>query len=141
MDYYYKAHADTAGTFNGSYHGRGGSNQYTGVPQTHNAFQSRRIYLGFDYTLNKHFQAEFLLADEDNFNTTNTTASTATVGGGGTGTVSVPAPRGAQRRPAVRTARSSFLFETGRYPLAQYLERNRRTWSSDNRLRLPSLRC
>lgn len=92
MDYYYKAHADTAGTFNGSYHGRGGSNQYTGVPQTHNAFQSRRIYLGFDYALNKHFQAEFLLADEDNFNTTNTTASTATVGGGGTGTVSVPAP-------------------------------------------------
>jgi hypothetical protein len=92
MDFFYKGHADTAGTFNGSYHGRGGSNQYTGVPSGHTGFQSRRIYLGFDYVLSKHFSTELLLADEDNYNTTNTTASTVNVGGGGTGTVSVPAP-------------------------------------------------
>lgn len=67
-DFYYKGHADTAGTFNTSYHGRGGSNQYTGVPAGHTAFQSRRIYLGFDYNLSKHFSTEFLLADEDNYN-------------------------------------------------------------------------
>ncbi|TDX01883.1 hypothetical protein [Dinghuibacter silviterrae] len=75
MDYYYKGHGDTAGTFNGSYKGRGGSNQYTGVPSSHSAFQSRRIYLGFDYTLNKSFQAEFLLADEDNYNDPSTATS------------------------------------------------------------------
>lgn len=75
MDYYYKGHSDTAGTFNGSYHGRGGSNQYTGVPQSHSAFQSRRIYLGFDYNLSKHFSTEFLLADEDNFTDPNTTVT------------------------------------------------------------------
>ncbi|HTJ14504.1 MAG TPA: hypothetical protein VL547_20840 [Dinghuibacter sp.] len=70
MDFYYKSHADTAGSWGGgAYHGRGGSNQYTGVPNQHSSFQSRRIYLGFDYTLSKHFQTEFLLADEDNFNT------------------------------------------------------------------------
>lgn len=91
MDFYYKGHADTAGTFNGSYHGRGGGNQYTGVPTSHSGFQSRRIYFGFDYVLSKSFQTELLLADEDNYNTTNTTASTVNVGGGGTGTVSVPA--------------------------------------------------
>ncbi len=92
MDFYYKGHADTAGTFNGSYHGRGGSNQYTGVPAGHTAFQSRRIYLGFDYTLSKHFMTEFLLADEDNFNNVNTTASNVAVTGGGGGTVAVAAP-------------------------------------------------
>jgi hypothetical protein len=75
MDYYYKAHSDTAGTFNGTYKGRGGSNQYTGVPQSHSAFQSRRIYLGFDYNLSKHFSTEFLLADEDNFSDPNTTVT------------------------------------------------------------------
>src|ERR1700744_6421790 len=70
MDFYYKAHADTAGSWGGgAYKGRGGSNQYTGVPSQHSSFQSRRIYLGFDYALSKHFQTEFLLADEDNFNT------------------------------------------------------------------------
>lgn len=70
MDFYYKSHADTAGSWGGgAYHGRGGSNQYSGVPNQHSSFQSRRIYLGFDYTLSKHFMTEFLLADEDNFNT------------------------------------------------------------------------
>jgi hypothetical protein len=81
MDYYYKGHADTAGTWNGSYHGRGGSNQYTGVPAGHTAFQSRRIYLGFDYVLNKHFQTEFLLADEDNFNDPSTSTTPAVPNG------------------------------------------------------------
>jgi len=82
MDYYYKAHADTAGTFNGTYKGRGGSNQYTGVPKGHSAFQSRRIYLGLDYNISKHFSAEVLLADEDNFNDPNIPSGTVAVPNG-----------------------------------------------------------
>lgn len=56
-DYYYKAHAD-------SLH-RGGSNQYTGIPQGRNAFQFRRIYLGYDYFISPKFAAQVLLAAED----------------------------------------------------------------------------
>jgi len=58
-DYYYKAHSDSLN--------RGGSNQYTGIPQTRTAFQFRRIYLGYDYNISKKFTAELLLAAEDNF--------------------------------------------------------------------------
>ncbi len=58
-DYYYKAHTDTLN--------RGGSNQYTGIPKDRNAFQFRRIYLGYDYNITKKFSAELLLAAEDNF--------------------------------------------------------------------------
>ncbi|HXB92943.1 MAG TPA: hypothetical protein VNU72_11665 [Puia sp.] len=58
-DLYYKAHSDTLN--------RGGNNQYTGIPQSRNAFQFRRIYLGYDYNFNKKFSAELLLAAEDNF--------------------------------------------------------------------------
>lgn len=60
-DYYYKAHSDTVGG------GRGGSNQYTGIPQNKNAFQFRRIYLGYNYTFSKRFSTEFLLSSEDDF--------------------------------------------------------------------------
>jgi len=58
-DLYYKSHADSLN--------RGGSNQYTGIPQSRNAIQFRRIYLGYDYNFNKKYSAELLLAAEDNF--------------------------------------------------------------------------
>jgi len=66
-DYYYKAHADALN--------RGGSNQYTGIPKGNNAFQMRRIWLGYDYNFNKKFSTELLLAAEDNFPAGNPPAS------------------------------------------------------------------
>jgi hypothetical protein len=66
-DYYYKGHGDTLN--------RGGSNQYTGIPQNRNEFQMRRIYLGYDYNITKKFSAELLLAAEDNITTGSGTTS------------------------------------------------------------------
>jgi hypothetical protein len=60
-DYYYKDHSDS---FN-----RGGSNQYTNIEQTRNAFQIRRAYLGYDYEITPKFAAQLLLAAEDNVTT------------------------------------------------------------------------
>ncbi len=57
-DFYYKGHTDPSN--------RGGSNQYSGVANDRNAFQLRRIYLGYDYDITKKFSAELLLAAEDN---------------------------------------------------------------------------
>lgn len=56
-DFYYKAQADTSG--------RTGPNQYSGVPKGRNAFQFRRIYLGYDYYLHPKFSAQLLMAAED----------------------------------------------------------------------------
>ncbi len=56
-DFYYKAHADTLN--------RGGGNQYTGIPKDRNAFQIRRVYLGYNYNISKKFSAEVLLAAEN----------------------------------------------------------------------------
>lgn len=56
-DYYYKAHSDLMN--------RGGANQYTGTPKGRNAFQFRRIYLGYDYFISPKFTAQVLLAAED----------------------------------------------------------------------------
>lgn len=67
-DYFYKAHGDSLN--------RGGSNQYTGVPKGRNEFQTRRIYLGYNYDISPKFAAELVLAAEDNF----TTASGASGG-------------------------------------------------------------
>ena len=58
-DYYYKSHADALN--------RGGSNQYSGLAENRNAFQLRRVYLGYDYNFSKKFSSELLLAAEDNF--------------------------------------------------------------------------
>jgi len=58
-DFYYKAHSDSLN--------RGGNNQYIGIPKNRNAFQFRRIYLGYDYNISKNFSTELLLAAEDNF--------------------------------------------------------------------------
>ena len=62
-DFYYKSHSDSLN--------RGGNNQYTGIPKNRNAFQFRRIYLGYDYNISSKFSAELLLAAEDNFPTGN----------------------------------------------------------------------
>jgi len=60
-DFYYNAHADPAN--------RGTETNYNGVPTYRNAFQFRRIYLGYDYDINKKFSVELLLASEPNANT------------------------------------------------------------------------
>lgn len=60
-DLYYNAHADKGN--------RGGEQMYNGVPQYRNAFQFRRLYLGYDYDITKKFKVEVLLASEPNANT------------------------------------------------------------------------
>lgn len=57
-DYYYKAHSDALN--------RGGANQYSNIEQGRNAFQLRRVYLGYNYDITSKFSAELLLAAEDN---------------------------------------------------------------------------
>jgi hypothetical protein len=48
----------------------GKENNYYETPTNRNAFQFRRLYLGYDYEINKKFKAEVLLASEPNENTT-----------------------------------------------------------------------
>lgn len=57
-DFYFKSHADELN--------RGGANQYTGIEKGRNAFQFRRVYLGYNYDIHPKFSAELLLAAEDN---------------------------------------------------------------------------
>ena len=71
-DYYYKSHTDALN--------RGGSNQYSGIQQGRNAFQMRRIWLGYDYNFNKKFSSELLLAAEDNYPAGNPPASASASG-------------------------------------------------------------
>lgn len=71
-DLYYKAHSDSLN--------RGGNNQYTGIPQSRNAFQFRRVYIGYDFNFNKKFSSELLLAAEDNFPAYNPPSSNAASG-------------------------------------------------------------
>jgi len=71
-DYYYKGHADSLN--------RGGNNQYSGIPKNRNAFQIRRLYLGYDYNISKKFSAEVLLTAEDNFPAFNPPTSGAASG-------------------------------------------------------------
>ena len=66
-DFYYKDHADS---FN-----RGGSNQYSNIEKTRNAFQIRRAYLGYNYEITQKFAAELLLAAEDNVTNASGTTS------------------------------------------------------------------
>jgi len=71
-DFYYDAHSDNdfvsatgvpeGGA--GALSKRGAETNYSGVPTYRNAFQFRRIYLGYDYEINQKFKAEFLLASE-----------------------------------------------------------------------------
>lgn len=60
-DIYYNEHADKGN--------RGPENNYNGVPAYRNAFQFRRLYLGYDYDLTQKFRAEVLLATEPSANT------------------------------------------------------------------------
>jgi hypothetical protein len=60
-DFYYEGHADPTN--------RGAESMYNGVPQYRNAFQFRRLYLGYDYEIDKKFKVEVLLASEPNANT------------------------------------------------------------------------
>src|SRR3984885_15012723 len=71
-DYYYKSHADSLN--------RGGSNQYSGIPQSRNAFQFRRLYLGYDFNISKKVSSDFFLAAEDNFPAFNPPSQTAANG-------------------------------------------------------------
>jgi hypothetical protein len=71
-DYYYKAHSDSQN--------RGGSNQYTGIPADRNAFQLRRVYLGYDTNISQKFSTELLLAAEDNSPAFNPPSSTTASG-------------------------------------------------------------
>lgn len=60
-DFYYDAHADDGN--------RGAETNYNGVPTYRNAFQFRRIYLGYDYDIDRKFSVEVLLASEPSANT------------------------------------------------------------------------
>ncbi len=86
-DLYYVQHAPPVTSSQGK------ENNYSGVPTYRNAFQFRRIYLGYDYEINKKFKAEFLVASEPSANTgtvapTSTSTSTTVITGapGATGT-------------------------------------------------------
>ncbi len=57
-DYAYKAKSDLLN--------RGGTDQYSTVRKNQNFFQFRRIYLGYDYDINRQFAATLLLASEEN---------------------------------------------------------------------------
>jgi hypothetical protein len=57
----------------------GKENNYYQTPTGRNAFQFRRLYLGYDYEINKKFKAEVLLASEPNENNTPTTATSSVV--------------------------------------------------------------
>jgi hypothetical protein len=60
---YYDAHSPALTSTQGK------ENNYYQVPTYRNAFQFRRMYLGYDYEINKKFKAEVLLASEPNANT------------------------------------------------------------------------
>jgi hypothetical protein len=83
-DFYYDAHADNDIVSSsglpeggaGALSKRGGETNYSGVPTYRNAFQFRRVYLGYDYDITPKFKAEFLLASEPTANTAaNSTAA------------------------------------------------------------------
>lgn len=75
-DFYYAAHTDQ------NTGARGPETNYAGVPTYRNAFQFRRIYLGYDYEITKRFKAEFLLEAAPSANTGVVNANTATVQNG-----------------------------------------------------------
>ena len=71
-DFYYAAHADP--------NGRGAETNYFGVPSNRNAFQFRRVYLGYDYDISRKFSVEFLLASEITANTAPATGTSVQAG-------------------------------------------------------------
>jgi hypothetical protein len=71
-DYFYKSHADSLGR---------GSYQYSKIAKNTNAFQYRRIYLGYNYDISPSFSVELLLAAENDVTSSSTTG--VSVGGAG----------------------------------------------------------
>src|SRR6202012_2008959 len=59
-DLYYAPHVDATN--------RGPETMYNGVPANRNAFQFRRLYLGYDYEITKKFNVEVWLSSEPNAN-------------------------------------------------------------------------
>lgn len=71
-DYFYKSHADSL---------RRGSYQYSKVAKNTNAFQYRRIYLGYNYNISPKFSVELVLAAENDYTSSSTTGvSTGSAG-------------------------------------------------------------
>src|SRR6202000_3371892 len=62
-DLYYDQHSPALTSTQGK------ENNYYQTPSSRNAFQFRRLYLGYDYDITKKFKAEVLLASEPNENT------------------------------------------------------------------------
>ena len=60
---------------------QGKENNYYQTPSGRNAFQFRRIYLGYDYDINQKFKAEVLLASEPNENTLPSSSTSSVVAG------------------------------------------------------------
>ena len=75
-DEYFVSHADRGTGV------RGPETNYNNVPTYRNAFQFRRLYLGYDYEINKKFRAEVLLASEPAANTGTATTTTPAVPNG-----------------------------------------------------------
>jgi len=75
-DFYYDAHSPAATSAFGK------ETNYNGVPTGRNAFQFRRLYLGYDYEIDKKFKVEVLLASEPAANTSVANATTANVQNG-----------------------------------------------------------
>ncbi len=71
-DYFYKAHADSLNR---------GSYQYSKVAKNTNAFQYRRIYLGYNYDITRNFSAELLLAAENDYTSSSTTGVSTGIAG------------------------------------------------------------
>lgn len=57
-DYYYKLHADAYDR---------GAGEYSKLKESTNAFELRRVYLGYDYNISEKFSAELLLSNEKNY--------------------------------------------------------------------------
>ncbi len=66
-DFAYKTNSDILN--------RGGTNQYTGTPASTSLFQFRRIYLGYNYELSRHFSVQFTLSSENDYGAPFNTAS------------------------------------------------------------------
>jgi hypothetical protein len=73
-DMYFDQHSDATN--------RGSETMYNGVPANRNAFQFRRLYLGYDYEITKKFKAEVLLASEPSANTGTFSGATTTIQNG-----------------------------------------------------------
>src|ERR1051326_5209308 len=54
-DYYTKLHADSLNR---------GNAQYSGIPKDLNAFDLRRVYLGYDYNISEKFSTDLLVSHE-----------------------------------------------------------------------------